>query len=892
MLLWTLLAFLLRTLLSLRYKVQVVGLEKLNPKSLNKKDGILFLPNHSAQIDPLILFSLLWPKYKMRPLVIDYMFQLPIARPWMKLIKALSIPNFDDSVNQWKMKEADVILQRVAGGLKGNENFILWPAARLKKTGKEILGGASGAHDLVRKCPESNVVLIRTSGLWGSSFSCALTGRQPYFPSTLWKGMKTLLKNLLFFTPRRKILIEFEVNPPELPLFKERRDFNRFLENWYNRYPNEEGAICPVEPLQLVSYSFWKRDVPEPFQPKEKERRESQIVSEETRGEIYKEIRKILDKPLLELHPEMSLSLDLGMDSLNIAELITFLSHIYEVGELHPENLETVGDVLEIASGGRVAQAPLEQTTRAGWPGESDRPEPLMPDGATFPEVFLKCCQRMGNHAACGDDLVGVLSYKKIKRTALVLAEYFRTLPDARIAVLLPASVGTYLVILALQFARKVPVMLNWTLGFRSLEEMVEVAQVQKVISSGRFLERLSHADFGRVADRIELLEDIRKKLSLKIKLRGVLLSLLPPSWVLKACGLRLEKDDPAVILFTGGTEAVPKGVPLSHDNMLSALRGALKCIHFSNRDVLYGILPPFHSFGFVVTGFFPLLVGIPVAFYPDPTDSFALVEGVMRWKITIFCAAPSFLRGLLGAAKKDQLRSIRFYVSGAEKASPELVARSLGMSEKAMFLEGYGLTESATLVTMTRPGRPLIGVGQPLPDVEVCTIHTETQELLPFGAEGEVCLRAPSIFRGYLNASRSAFIEIQGKQWFRTGDIGFLDSEGHLILSGRLKRFIKIGGEMISLAAVEKALSEDLLARGLISVDTPGVAICADEKNPEKAQLILFSVVNIDREEANAILNRSGFSRLIKIASVKKIDAIPLMGTGKTNYRFLQTLT
>jgi long-chain-fatty-acid--[acyl-carrier-protein] ligase len=208
------------------------------------------------------------------------------------------------------------------------------------------------------------------------------------------------------------------------------------------------------------------------------------------------------------------------------------------------------------------------------------------------------------------------------------------------------------------------------------------------------------------------------------------------------------------------------------------------------------------------------------------------------------------------------------------------------------MFLEGYGLTESATLVTMTRPGRPLIGVGQPLPDVEVCTIHTETQELLPFGAEGEVCLRAPSIFRGYLNASRSAFIEIQGKQWFRTGDIGFLDSEGHLILSGRLKRFIKIGGEMISLAAVEKALSEDLLARGLISVDTPGVAICADEKNPEKAQLILFSVVNIDREEANAILNRSGFSRLIKIASVKKIDAIPLMGTGKTNYRFLQTLT
>ncbi|MES2273062.1 MAG: AMP-binding protein [Chlamydiota bacterium] len=890
---WTLISYLCKALISLRYKVEIKGQDLLDSKNLDRAKGILFLPNHSAHIDPLMLFIWFWPKFRMRPLVIEYVYRLPMMKPLIHLVKAIAIPNFDTSINEFKIKKAEAAIQQIAAGLKQGENFILYPAGRLKNTGKEIIGGSSGAHALVQECPNANIVLIRTSGLWGSTFSRAFLGRSPELPPTTWHGIKTIFKNFIFFCPRRKVYIEIEPNPPSLPRRGSRLEFNRFLENWYNRYPDDAGRIHESEPLKLVSYSFWKKDVPKVFERKKRKGTEGTLsISPEIQEKIYAEIRRILNSPSLEVTPEMSLSFDLAMDSLNIGEMIAFLSHSYDVGEVHPEELETVQSLLEIAAGESLAAPSDHITPQFSWPSEKNRPQPVLPLGRTLAEAFLNSCARMDSFSACGDDVIGVLNYRKLKKVALVLGAHFKNLPGEYVGVLLPASAGAFIVILALQFAGKIPVMLNWTLGPRYLDEMMKLTGAQTVISSWRFLERVNRVEFGTLLDKIQLLEDMRREIKFTTKLRGAFLSLCSPSFVLRAMHLEnVDENAPCVILFTSGTEAAPKGVPLSHKNIISNERAAMQCIDLNYDDVLYGILPPFHSFGFSVAGIFSLLSGLKIAFYPDPTDSFALAEGIERWKVTLFCSAPSFLKGLFAAAKKEQLRSVRFFVSGAEKASPELFERVEKLGTGAKLIEGYGITECAPILTINRMNLPSHGVGRILPEIEMCTIHPETLQLLPEGSEGEICVRGPNVFNGYLGNPRSPFIEIQGKRWYRTGDLGHLEKDGSLVLSGRLKRFTKLGGEMISLGAIEEVLATELARRGKIPTDLPTIAVLADERIEGKPQLVVFSTIPLDKETANEIISHTGFSRLVKISQVKKIEEIPLLGTGKTDYRRLQTL-
>lgn len=884
---WKTVAFFARAVLSLRYKVRVEGMDQVASR-LDPKKGILLLPNHPALMDPLLIFLYLWPKYKMRPLVIEYVYRTPFLKPLLKIVKALPIPNFETAVNQLKIAQAEAAIDTIAKGVKQKQAFILYPSGRLKNEGKEQVGGASGAHDIVKECPDANIILVRTAGLWGSSFSRAIIGRTPDIVPTLLKGVKTAIKNLIFFMPRREILIQMEANPTDLPRKGTRLEFNRYLENWYNHYRDEVANIHVDEPLNLVSYSFWKKDVPKPFQRKKKESNGTVVISKEARAKVYKEIRHILNNPDLEINPESNLALDLGMDSLNVAELAIFLMHNYDVGELHPENLETVQTVLEAIEGAGNAPA-AKHRSEVTWPKEENRMNPQLPMGYTIPEAFLNVCQRMRSYAACGDDVTGVLSYKRMKLAVLVLAQHFKKLPEKHVAVLLPASVGAYIIILALQFARKVPVMLNWTLGPKYLEKMMELSGAKSVISSWKFLDRLPHVDFGDLKNHLLLMEDVRKSITLGQKLRGKMLSLRSVSGVKRAMKLnRVDQNDPCVILFTSGTEAVPKGVPLSHKNIIANQRSGLQCLSLKATDVLYGILPPFHSFGFSVTGLFPLLGGIRAAYYPDPTDGFALAEGVQRWKATIFCGAPSFLKGLFIAAEPHQLKTVKMFVSGAEKAPRELHTKVEKLKTGAQLIEGYGITECAPVLTINRPSIPSKGVGRVLPDVDVITIHPESLELLPKGAEGEICVRGPNVFNGYLGRPRSPFIEIEGLRWYRTGDIGHVEKDGSLILSGRLKRFTKVGGEMISLGAVEEALIKGLHAK---SDDGPSIAICADEKSSDKAQLVLFTTIKVEREAANKILIHAGFSRLIKISLVRHIHEIPLMGAGKTDYRKLQEM-
>lgn len=875
--------FILRRLLALRYHVVIEGRDNLNEDQLNKKGGVLFLPNHPAHIDPLLVILYLWPKFQVRPLVVEYIYRYPYLQALLKLVHALPIPNFETSINEIKLKKGEESLETITKGLKRKENFLLYPSGRLKHTGKEIIGGASAAHSVIEKSPNCNVVLIRTTGLWGSSFSRAFTNHSPDVKTTVFHGVKVLFKNFLFFTPRRKVHIQIEVNPIDLPIEKSRIEFNRYLENWYNRYPLPKGKSIDIEPLSLVSYSLLRKVYPkhEGARSKKKEGGKTPI-SPKKKKEIFQEISTLARVHPKELKEEMNLALDLGLDSLDIAQIVSFITSKYDVREVHPVDLETVQDILEMTSEHKKTMH-QEEVTGDGWPKEKNRPSPEPPCGKNIPDAFLRMCEKMGGNYACADNLVGPMTYKKFKLAALALSQVIKRMPGENIAILLPASSAAYITILACMFAGKVPVMLNWTIGPKFLHHTMTLTKTQVVISSWRFLDRLSYVEFGDLIDKIRLLEDIRKKINFVRKFRAFRLSLKSRRSLMKKLKLnKMQEDDPAVILFTSGTESHPKGVPLSHRNLISNQVAGMQCIQITKNDVLFGILPPFHSFGFSVAGLLPLLTGVKVAFSPDPTDGFAIARDAAKWEITIFCGAPSFIKGFLAASEKKDLNRIRLFVSGAEKLPTDLMKEIKKLGKNSQLIEGYGITECSPMISLNRLKAPKIGVGQPLPGVDLCTIHPETLKLLPEHEEGEVCVRGPSVFHGYLGKQKSPFIEINKKSWYRTGDLGYLDKNNNLILSGRLKRFVKMGGEMVSLGAVEEAFKK--------GQGKPSIAIIPNEKGA-RTTLTLFTSSEITVQKANALLKTAGFSRLVKIAAVKHLSALPLTGTGKIDYRKLESM-
>lgn len=904
----------LRALLALRYRIMLRGMELLTP---DLKKGSLFLMNHPSMIEPLILSTLLWPKFKIRPVGVEYIFRMAFLQPIIKRMKGVSIPNCDFIVNEYKAKKTLCALDQIVDGLKNGDNFLIAPSGSPKSQGKEVLKGNSAVHTILQKCPNANIVLIRVTGLWGSTFSRVFTGTVPNLMEVFFDGFKTLLKNGLFFAPRRKVFVEVEANPLLLPRSGSRIELNRYLENWFNQYVDGDGVRQETEPLNLVPYHFFTKKVLKPVCADLNEQKLPHIdrsFPEEIVDEIYKELRRILKDPFLSIKPKMHLGFDLGMDSLNIAELITYLVQHFRMSTVSAEELATVEDILMIVTGKRVIKKTANISTVMDWKNEANRPEFRVPDGETLPEVFLNACRRMGSFSACGDDAIGILSYKKLKQAVFILAEYFRTIPESHVGVLLPGSVATMIVILALQCVGKVPVMLNWTLGSSYLNKMIEITNTKKVISSWKFLDKVPNVQFGNLIDQIEFLEDIKRKISFRIKLKGLFLSCCSPKKVLEHFKLEnLSSDQSSIILFTSGSESLPKCVPLSHKNILASLHAvsALFIKHFKQDEKLLSCLPPFHTMGLVCTGLFPLFSGMRVGFYPDPKASMALAERIDRWKITIFLAPPFYVQHLLNAAQKSQLLPLRFILSGSEKVPSELYDQIEAIAPGAKLYEGYGLTES-NIVSMNNPDTlQKKGLGKIINSLDVCVVHPETLVPLSPGSEGEICLHGPSVFDGYLGNVPSPFIElvsdcknrctdlrpdfcnqtVNQKKWFRTGDLGYLDQNRTLVISGRFKRFIKLGGEMISLGVIEEILKTELIKSNQNLSTSSFLAICADEKSATSPQIVLFTTIDVDKEKANEILRAASLSNLFKISKVQKIESIPVFDTGKINYYSLQKL-
>lgn len=879
---------LIRFALSLRYRIHVVGLEELKNELPEGPGGILFLPNHSTvMIDPAIATTEIMRVFPVRPVIVDFMYYLPGVYTLMNLIRAVSIPNFSVSSNSHKVRRMDLALEEVERGLERGENFVFYPAGKVKLSAKEQIGGSSGLNKILSEATHYKVVLVRITGLWGSRFSRAFP-KEPMGKTLLW-GIKRTLKNLLFFNPRRDVTIEFVPAPEDFPYKEQRRVQNQYLEDWYNDMGNGEG-----ESLKLVPYSAWSKRKPElgPLVHKEEREIDLAAIPKDVKHKVLMEISKLVDRPPSQILPEMMLATDLGIDSLDASEITLFLEEEFDAKDVPAEELTSVAKVLGIAAH-HVQYEPEEEELidRAKWDEPYEKERILLGEGQNLAEIFFKICKKRKGRAAVVDNTSGVLTYSDLLMRVILLANYIKELPGNRIGILLPSSVAAYVVVFATLVAKKVPVMINWTVGSRHINSVLETSKIDLAISSWSFLDRLPNVELGSLVDKLVQLEDVRHQLRLKDKLKALWLSKKSAHALIQHFDLqKIKPSDPAVILYTSGSEGAPKGVPLSHRNIISDIHSVIQVVPLYSDDTFFSILPPFHSFGFTVCGVTPILLGVKAAFFPNPTEGAKIASGIKRWGATIVFGAPSFYKKIFRGGSKEKFASLRMTVSGAERAPPEMfsMAKELGLGQTV--IEGYGITECSPVITLNHPGEEVVGVGRAIPHVELLIVDPDTHQPLPTGERGLILVRGPIVFSGYLNGAKHPFLTLEDKQWYVTGDLGTLDHNQQLTISGRLKRFIKVGPEMISLEAVESALMEGGRDLNWPSTDEgPILGLVAKELSGEKPKMFLFTTFPLSAEEGNRLLKESGFSNLVRLTDTFQLAEIPLMGTGKVNYRKLE---
>ncbi|MGD0783018.1 MAG: AMP-binding protein, partial [Candidatus Aminicenantales bacterium] len=527
------------------------------------------------------------------------------------------------------------------------------------------------------------------------------------------------------------------------------------------------------------------------------------------------------------------------------------------------------------------------------------RPGPAAVLAETLVEAFVRRALAYPDDVAAADQLSGVLSYRKLLVGARLMARRFSRLPDNAVGVLLPSSVAADVTFFALHLAGKLPVLLNWTTGPANLAHAVRTLDIHRVITSQKLIDRLGIEVPGA---EFVFLEDLRAgvgKLEAAMALVGTHVlprrmitrrpgSSLRPSEPPHGNGGALAEDAPAVVLFTSGSESTPKAVPLSHRNLVTNARASLDVLKPNPDDSMLAILPPFHSFGLLGNVVAPILGGIRVVHHSDPTDARGQLRLMAAYRTTYLVTTPTFLSYLLAVATPADLQSLRVIVTGAEKCPEAIFARAKELAPQATIIEGYGITECSPVVAANRPERVRPGtVGQPVEGVEVLVVDPETREPLPPGTTGLLLVRGPSVFHGYLNYDGpDPFVQSGGRQWYVTGDLVRLDEDGYIHFCGRLKRFLKAGGEMISLVALE----EPFASLYPPTEQGPQVAVEGIE-TPQGRLIVLFTTLDIPLRQANAILSDAGFRGVMRLDEVVRLPSIPVLGTGKTDYKALRKM-
>jgi acyl-[acyl-carrier-protein]-phospholipid O-acyltransferase / long-chain-fatty-acid--[acyl-carrier-protein] ligase len=488
----------------------------------------------------------------------------------------------------------------------------------------------------------------------------------------------------------------------------------------------------------------------------------------------------------------------------------------------------------------------------------------------TIVEAVVEAANVHGaNWLAIEDPVSGQMTYKRLLRAVAVLGSKLMPLaPEGRaLGVMLPTSNAAVVTLLAVMSGGRVPAMINFSAGAANILAASCAANLDTIVTSRAFVEK---ARLGHVVEqiatqvRIVYLEDIRPTISLGDKLRG--------AWNWKKPLVARKPDDWAVILFTSGSEGQPKGVVLSHRNMLANVAQAAARIDFGREDKLFNVLPVFHSFGLTGGTVLPLVSGVPTYLYPSPLHYRTVPELVYGVSATVLFGTDTFLNGYARVANPYDFRSLRYVVGGAEPvkdSTRQIYLEKFGLR----ILEGYGVTETAPVLALNTPMFNKFGtVGRILPGMEA---RLEKVEGIDEG--GRLYVRGPNVMLGYLRADNPGVLEPPPEGWHDTGDIVTIDADGFIAIKGRAKRFAKVGGEMVSLAAVE------MLAAELWPNAITAVTAIPDARKGERLVMVTDKHGATRGEFVTYARDKHG-SELMFPAEVIVLDKLPLLGSGKVD--------
>jgi acyl-[acyl-carrier-protein]-phospholipid O-acyltransferase/long-chain-fatty-acid--[acyl-carrier-protein] ligase len=519
----------------------------------------------------------------------------------------------------------------------------------------------------------------------------------------------------------------------------------------------------------------------------------------------------------------------------------------------------------------------------------------------TLPEAWLQTVKRCGSMLAVADTSGQSLSFHRFATAVIRLAGFMRRhSQEQHIGILLPASAGGAITNMAALVAGRTVVNINFTSSHAAIGAALRKADIHTIYTSRRFLDKLEKkgVDLGELFTDTQLcyLEDVLAKMSKVGSLLTLLaVKLLPPAWLQALFVRRQPTSTTGAILFSSGSEGEPKGVELTHRNIMANLTQVADVLDTEETDRVMATLPLFHAFGLTVTTFMPLIEGIPMICHPDPTDARNTAKAVAKYRATVLCGTSTFLRLYTRDTRVHPLmfESLRIVVAGAERLDPD-VRDGFQLKFGKPIFEGYGTTETTPVASVNLPDRIDTDhwtiqrgskpgtVGMPLPGTSFRIVDPATLATLPAGEDGLILIGGVQVMKGYLDdpgRTRDAIVELDGMRWYKTGDKGRLDSDGFLTIVDRYSRFAKIGGEMVSLSVVEQQVRQVISGDGheLVAVNVP------DEKKGE--QIVLLTTSDIDIDQLRERLLAVNSSPLTIPSRVLHVETVPTLGSGKTDF-------
>jgi acyl-[acyl-carrier-protein]-phospholipid O-acyltransferase / long-chain-fatty-acid--[acyl-carrier-protein] ligase len=494
-------------------------------------------------------------------------------------------------------------------------------------------------------------------------------------------------------------------------------------------------------------------------------------------------------------------------------------------------------------------------------------------------ERFIRTAKRHESKLAIVDRATGQrATYHDVLLRTLILSSKFKRYAPGMIGVMIPTSGGAMYAVIAAIMSGRTPVMINYSTGAaRNCEMAQRRLAFRTIITSRVLLEKIKCP----VMDGMVLIEDLAASISTLGKISAFLRASMSADSICRH--VHLGKDDErAVILFTSGSEQDPRAVPLTHRNIQANIDGMHQVLEFGPNDVILGNLPLFHVFGFTVTLWLPLTNAMTVVTLPNPLEFRAVTTAVREESVTMMVGTPTFLAGYLQKSDPGDFATVRLLITGADKC-PESLRQAFLARHGQVLLEGYGTTETSPVISVNTPEHNRPGsVGKVLPNVELRMEHYETGRPCAVNEIGKILVKGDSVMSAYFDDFEATALRIR-HGWYDTGDMGYCDQEGYLWHVGRLGRFLKIGGEMVSLGQVEDALQRAL----------PDTVECGVVEVPDAvrgARVVAALTVKVDEKAVVAALA----AKLPRIAMPKQflvVPFLPKMPSGKVDYRALTVM-